>query len=273
MFFDNGSDVPEKLYLGSHEQPANSVIGQVYDERIYYGYSAEGLTPHLQRAVLDRDPQRIGVNTSHTLPEADGLTVGLRNFLVDTIGDEYADRIVSAELVTRDFRLNRTELETSLYTSLLEWTARWMEEALSTENVRTGETTAEDIAWWLEDRALELGVTGGGTVRVVREGVLLPIHDPDIAVEPGDIVGIDGGLDYLGYSIDIKRTAYILRPGETAMPASLLSAWADTHAMAELYASHCCPVEKPVTKSGRPSMHRPSNSATSPSDPIRVVTR
>ena len=241
MFFDNGTDVPEKLYYGSHAQPANSVIGQVYDERIYYGYSAEGLTPHLQQAVFDRDPQRIGVNTSHTLPEADGLTVGLSNFLVDTIGPEYADRIVSAELVVRDFRLNRTELETDLYTRLLEWTARWMEEALSTENVRTGETTAEDIAWWLEDRALELGVTGGGTVRVVREGVLLPIHDPDIAIEPGDIVGIDGGLDYLGYSIDIKRTAYVLRPGEIAMPENLLSAWADTHAMGEVYASHMLP--------------------------------
>ena len=241
IFFDNGGEVPEKLYYGSHEQPANSVISQIYDEKVYYGYSEEGLTPHLHKAIYDRDPQRIGVNTSHTLPEADGLTVGLSNFLVDTIGSEYADRIVSAELVTRDFRLNRTELETALYTSLLEWSARWMEEALSTANVKTGETTAEDIAWWLEDRALELGVTGGGTVRVVREGVLLPIHDPDIALEPGDIIGIDGGLDYLGYAVDIKRTAYILRPGETAMPENLLSAWSDAHDMGAVYASHMIP--------------------------------
>ena len=220
IFFDNGTDTPEKIYYSSHEQPANSVISQVYDEKIYYGYSREGLTPHLRKAVLERDPKKIGVNTSHTLPEADGLTVGLKNFLVDTIGPEYADRIVSAELVVRDFRLNRTELETELYTKMLEWSARWMEEALSTANVVTGKTTAEDIAWWLQDRALELGVTGGGTVRVIRQGVLLPIHDPNITLKPGDIVGIDGGLNYLGYEIDIKRTAYILRPGETVMPES-----------------------------------------------------
>ncbi|MGI9205108.1 MAG: M24 family metallopeptidase [Woeseiaceae bacterium] len=241
IFFDNGSNMPEKIYYGSHEQPANSVVSQIYDEKIYYGYSKEGLTPHLRKVIIDKDPKRIAVNTSHTLPEADGLTVGLRNFLVDTIGPKYADRIVSAELVVRDFRLNRTELETRLYTELLEWSARWMEEALSTANIVTGETTAEDIAYWLQDRALELGVTGGGTVRVIREGVLLPIHDPHIAVEPGDIIGIDGGLDYLGYAIDIKRTAYILRPGETVMSENLLSAWRAAHDMGDIYASKMVP--------------------------------
>ena len=241
VFFDNGTDVPEKIYYGSHEQPANSVISQIYDEKIYYGYSKEGLTPHLRKLIYNKDPRKIGVNTSHTLPEADGLTVGLKNFLVDTIGPDYADRIVSAELVVRDFRLNRTLLGTKLYTELLEWSAMWMEEALSTANIVTGETTAEDVAWWLQDRALELGVTGGGTVRVIREGVLLPIHDPRITLEPGDIIGIDGGLDYLGYAIDIKRTAYILRPGETVMSENLLSAWRAAHDMGDIYARKMLP--------------------------------
>jgi len=241
IFFDNGSDVPEKIYYGSHEQPSDSVINQSYDEKIYYGYSETGLTPHLRKAIYDKDPKKIGVNTSHTLPEADGLTVGLKNFLVDTIGPKYADRIVSAELLVRDFRLNRTELETELYTKLLGWSARWMEEALSTANVVTGKTTALDIAWWLKDRALELGLEGSGNVRVVREGLLLPIHDPDITLQPGDIVGIDGGLDFLGFDTDIKRTAYILQPGETVMSENLLSAWSDLHDMGDLYASKMLP--------------------------------
>ena len=235
IYYDRGTDSPEKIYYGSHEQPANSVVAQIYDEKLYYGYSREGLTPHLKKAVEARDPQRIGVNISHTLPEADGLTVGLYNFMLDAIGETYATRVVPAEFVVRDFRLQRTEFETETYTQLVEWSARWMEEALSTANVTTGVTTAADIAWWLRDRALELGLTGYGTVRVVREGELLPIHDPDIAIEPGDILGIDGGLRYLGYSVDIKRTAYVLQAGETAMPESLLSAWSDTHDMADVY--------------------------------------
>ena len=241
IFHDNGSDTVEKLYYSSHEQPANSVISQIYDETIYYGYYPEGLTPHLRKAIEDRDPQRIGVNTSHTLPEADGLTVGLRNFLVDTIGPEYASRLVSAELLVRDFRLQRTPTETAIYAGLLEWTARWMEEALAAENITIGVTTAEDVNWWLRDRALELGLTGGGTVRIVREGDLLPIHDPDIPIERGDIVGIDGGLRYLQYATDIKRTAYILRPGETEMPESLQEIWRTTHEIGDYYASRMVP--------------------------------
>ena len=241
VFFDNGSDTPEKIYYGSHSQPANSVIAQVYDEKIYYGYRPEGLTPHLRKLVHDRDPQTIAVNTSQTLPDADGLTVGLSDFLIDTIGEDYARRIVSAELVVRDFRLNRTELETRAYTDALNWTARWMQEALSTANVRTGETTSEDIAWWLEDKALALGLTSQATTRVVRGGEMLPVHDPDIALQPGDIINIDGGLHYLGFAVDIKRTAYILRPGENRMPEGLQAAWKDAQRMGDLYASKMVP--------------------------------
>lgn len=241
VFFDNGSDTVEKIYAGSHSQPANSVIEQVYDEKIYYGYSPEGLTPHLRKIVLGRNPESIGVNTSETLPEADGLTVGLRDFLVDTIGNEYARRIVSAELLVRDFRLNRTSLETVAYTKLLEWSATWMQTALSNAVIKPGETTAEDIAWWLEDQALSLGMTSMATTRIVRDGEALPVHDPDIALQPGDIINIDGGLNFLGFAVDIKRTAYILRHGETALPEGLLAAWRDAQRMGELYASKMLP--------------------------------
>jgi len=167
--------------------------------------------------------------------------VGLRNYLVDTIGPEYASRLVSAELLVRDFRLQRTPTETAIYTGLLAWTARWMEEALAAENITIGVTTAEDVNWWLRDRALELGLTGGGTVRIVREGDLLPIHDPDIPIERGDIVGIDGGLRYLQYATDIKRTAYILKPGETELPENLQEVWRTTHEIGDFYASQMVP--------------------------------
>lgn len=241
VFVDDGGDTPEKIYYGSHSQPDNSVVAQVYDETLYYGYSAEGLTPHLRKLVHDRDPRRIAVNRSHTLPEADGLTVGLYDFLVATIGDKYAKRIVSAELLVRDFRLHRTPLETAAYTDLLDWSARWMKEALSSENVRAGVTTPADIAWWLEDRALELGLTSSATTRVVRRGEMLATHTPDMTLEPGDILNIDGGLRYLGFAADIKRTAYILKPGETEMPAGLQAAWRAAQDMGELYAGKMQP--------------------------------
>lgn len=241
LFHDDGGERPRRLYLGSHEHPANSVVGQAFDEKTYYGYHPDGITPHLRAAVERLDPERIGVNTSPTLPEADGLTAGLRDFLEGALGPKYAARMVSAELLVRDFRLARTERETETYRRLLEWTARWMTEALSRRVITPGVTTAEDLAWWLQDRALELGMTGGGTVRVVREGDLLPIHAPDIPIEPGDILSIDGGLKFLHFAVDIKRAAYVLPPGETGFPESLASAWRDTVEFGERYASRMIP--------------------------------
>ena len=241
MFFDNGSDKPEKIYLSSHELGANTVVMQVYDVKKFYGYSKEGLAPLLHEAIAKRKPKKIGVDESITLPDADGLTVSLRDFLCQAAGPEYAKRIVSAELVLRDFRLHRTPLELASYKRLLEWSSRWMTEALSAGNVHVGTTTAMDIGWWLQDKALQEHMTGGGTPRIVRQGDLLPLDDPSITGQPGDIISIDGGLKYLFYESDIKRAVYVLKPGESEPPASIQKAWNDTLKIAELYRSKMVP--------------------------------
>ena len=239
IFFDNGGQKPEKIYLGSHEQGANSAITLDYDLKKYYGYSKEGLTPLLQQIVFSRKPKHIGIDTSPTLPDADGLTVALRDYLVQALGPEYSKRLTSAELVVRDFREARAPLEFAAYKQLLEWTSRWETEAL--QNIHVGKTTAMDIAWWLKDRALEEHLTGEGTPRIVRKGVLLPLEDPSMTIQPADIIGIDGGLNYLGFSTDIKRTVYVLQPGETEPPASIQKAWAAAVSFSDVYASELIP--------------------------------
>ena len=85
LFFDRGADEPEKIFIGSHEL-RDTTIRDAYDEMIHYGYTEEGIRPHLREVVEERNPQRIGINVSPTLPMADGLTWTLRNFLEDALG-------------------------------------------------------------------------------------------------------------------------------------------------------------------------------------------
>ena len=71
---------PKRVYLlrpwrrqareGLHRVPsvADQTIPASYDEHIYYGYTPEGIRPHLRRVMEERDPQRIGINVSPTLP-------------------------------------------------------------------------------------------------------------------------------------------------------------------------------------------------------------
>ena len=230
VFFDRGGETdrtPEKIFIGSHELRDPTIYG-AYDVIIHYGYTEEGVSPHLRKVIEERDPQRIGINISPTLPMADGLTWTLRKFLEEALGERYASRMVSAELLVRDFRTMHIEDEIGVYRDLCAWTVAWEEEAFSDAVVKVGETTAHDIHWWMRQRALELGLITEFLpgVRISRNGENLPTNSPDHVVEPGDVLSVDAGLGYLDYRTDIKRTAYVLRPGETEAPESIRNAFA-----------------------------------------------
>ena len=228
LFFDRGGDKPEKVFIGSH-QLRDGTIPDTYDELIYYGYTPEGIRPHIRSVIEERDPRRIGINVSPTLPMADGLTWTLRNFLEESLGPELSSRLVSAELLVRDFRTNHIPDEWPVFSALCEWTVAWESEAFSDHVIRVGETTMEDIHWWMRQRALELGLANEFLpgVRINRRGVNLPTNSPDHTVEPGDVLSVDAGLAFIDFRTDIKRTAYVLRPGETEPPASIRRAFED----------------------------------------------
>lgn len=85
---------------------------------------------HLRGPVHhQRDPRRIGVNMSSTLPMADGLSAILRPYLEEGIGSEYGGRLVSAELLASGFRATRPPEELAIYRRLCEWTVVWMQRA------------------------------------------------------------------------------------------------------------------------------------------------
>ena len=226
IFYDTG-DRLEKMYIFSH--PAREdLVSMLYDQLIHYGYRPEGLRPHLARIVTERNPRRIGLNMSPTLPMADGLTAELKRYLDNSIGPDLAAREVSAELLARDFRATRLPEETSLYRKLVAWTVAWEEEGLSRAAITPGTTTPDEVQWWWRERAKQLGLDIASFLpglRVISGGRHLPTNAPDEPIRPGDVLSIDAGLSMSGYHTDLKRMAYVLRPGETDAPESLKQAY------------------------------------------------
>lgn len=226
IFYDTGEQL-EKIYIFSH--PAREdLVSLLYDQLIHYAYRPEGLRPHLARIVTERSPRRIGLNMSPTLPMADGLTAELKGYLDDAIGPDLAAREVSAELLARDFRATRLPEETSLYRRLVAWTVAWEEEGLSRAAITPGTTTPDDVHWWWRERAKQLGLDISSFLpglRVISGGRDLPTNATDEPVRPGDVLSIDAGLSMSGYHTDVKRMAYVLRPGETDAPESLKQAY------------------------------------------------
>src|SRR3984885_6704937 len=211
VFYDTG-DRLEKIYIFSH--PAREdLVGLMYDELINYGYRPEGLRPHLARVVSEREPRRIGLNMSATLPMADGLSVELKRYLDAAIGPDLAAREVSAELLARDFRATRLPEETEVYRRLVGWTVAWEEEGLSRAAITPGGTTADDVHWWGRERAKDIGLDIASFLpglRVISGGRRVATNDPDEPIRPGDVLSIDAGLSMIGYHTDMKGMAYVL---------------------------------------------------------------
>ena len=242
VFHDTGERL-EKIYIFSH--PAREdLVGLMYDELINYGYRPEGLRPHLARVVSEREPRRIGLNMSATLPMADGLSVELKRYLDAAIGPDLAAREVSAELLARDFRATRLPEETEVYRRLVGWTVAWEEEGLSRAAITPGVTTADDVHWWWRERAKDLGLDIASFLPgllVINGGRHLAANDPDEPIRPGDVLSIDAGLSMIGYHTDMKRMAYVLRPGETDAPESLKRAYREARRVTDVLCANMRP--------------------------------
>ncbi len=194
----------------------------IYDAIV--GYKSEGVKPHLKRAVDALNPARIAVNISRDMPIADGLTAGMRAYLVETLGPEHAGKFVSSEPLAASFRGRRLPGEVAILREAALYTDKIIRESLSAQVIRPGRTTENDIADYLQRRTAEIGATVP-FISVVAGPARGHAEPSDRVIREGDLVRIDFGITYKGYSTDIQRTAYILRPNEKAPPAELQKMW------------------------------------------------
>lgn len=194
----------------------------IYDEVV--AYRGEGIKPHLKKLVAELNPRRIGINVSRDIPLADGLTVGMRDYLVETLGTDVATRFASAEPVVVSFRGRRLPEEVAVLREAAAYTDKIMREALSEKVIVAGTTSENDIADYLRGRAAEFGASVPFISVVV--GPARGHGDPsERVVRAGDLVRIDFGITYRGYSTDVQRTAYVLGREESEPPAEIQKMW------------------------------------------------
>ena len=101
------------------------------------------------------------------------------------------------------------------------------ERALSNEVITAGQTTLEDVAWWLQDQLLERGLGSEfdmPSVYVTGPQGIVATSTSRI-IQPGDVMMIDWGVQLMNFGTDVKRVAYVLKPGETTPPKSIQAAF------------------------------------------------
>ncbi len=239
IFYDGGSGRIERLCLGGPGSSDLSDMCGAYDK-----IEGQG---DLRSIVYDRDPKRIALNyldpiiQGEGIHTADGLSHTDYKFLVEELGEKYAQRFVSAQHLIADFHGEHIASEIIEFAKVAEITRTLMERALSNEVILPGKTTYYDVSRWLEERREEMGLR-----RTWFPGIVFP--EPDFhgyqtlnrgkgmerVIQRGDILWIDWGLNRNNFSTDMKRFAYVLKEGEVGAPPGVLKAFEEAKKVREI---------------------------------------
>jgi len=216
IFTDRGGDRIERAAIG--------VSGYQLDK---CGYDlVRGFAP-LKPFVAERNPKRIGINMSDNLGAADGLSKTSYDRLVKELGPGFASRLVTSERVVADFRSNFTASRLVALGEAGELSRRLADRALSNEVITPAVTTLEDVSWWMMDQLQQRGL--GSSFEMPSVYITGPrgieATSNERIIQRGDLLMIDWGVGYLNTWTDVKRIAYVLKSGETAVPAGLKTAF------------------------------------------------
>lgn len=238
LFHDRGGDTGlETTVIGTHLSP---------HLKAFYGtiqsYGEEGLKPHLQKYLSERDPQKIAINQSRTISMGDGLTAELKEYLLDALGPALGRRVVSSEPLLVDYVSVHTPEEDAIATEAAKATWAILERAFSNEVITPGQTSLMDVHYWItaerKRQNFEFNFAASLDLQRFRDGKVVVLDDADDPViERGDLLHVDFGVRQSGIVTDQQKMAYVLREGESAPPPGLAKAFADSVLGADLHAA------------------------------------
>ena len=184
--------------------------------------------------IEERNPEKIGVNSSTHFAIADGLVKTDHDQFMNALPEKYKERIVPAEKLAIGWIETRTLREMILYSDLVEVTRNIISEAFSDSVIEPGKTTTDDVVWYLRQRVTDLGLETWfhPTVDIQRSDEQLESHitafssdNAEKIIQPGDLIHCDFGITYLRLNTDCQQMAYVLKPGETEAPDFLQQAF------------------------------------------------
>lgn len=188
----------------------------------------------LVQIIKDRNPGKIGLNYSEIDGIADGLVKTDYEELMEALPQQFHSKIVSAEDLAISWIETRSEKEMEIYPELVQITKDIIREAFSNKVIVPGETSTEDVVWWMRQKVTDLGLETWfhPTVAIQRDEDALQDHVSAFSsakerkvIMPGDFIHCDFGISYLGLNTDCQQMAYVLKPEENSAPKFLSKAF------------------------------------------------
>ena len=188
----------------------------------------------LSDLIVEKNPNKIGVNKSSTFALADGISSTHYDQLMGALPKGMKNKVVNAENLAIGWLESRTENEMIVYQNIVRIAHQIIAEGFSEKVIQPGITTTDDVVWWYRDRIRELGFTAWfhPSVSIQRKDPESSEHlrsfsnrPEDQVIVPGDLLHVDFGITYLRLNTDTQQHAYVLKTGEKEVPSFLKEAF------------------------------------------------
>jgi Xaa-Pro aminopeptidase len=255
VFFDRGGDQGvERLALGGTSQGGmyTAVRSELAATNVSSGRTTAELWGSAQWDVLtkvirERKPKRIALDIDTTFAFSDGLTLGeytgmLSREVLKPQGDWRAE-ITTAGRLAVDLIAIRQPEEEATFNRMNRLTWDIIEEAFSSKVITPGVTRTSDVVWWMRQRVADLGLTTWfqPSVDVQRRGATDAQLGSDPVIQKGDVLHCDFGITALRLNTDTQHMGYVLRDGETEVPAGLRRALTTANRLQDIVFSEIKP--------------------------------
>ncbi len=240
VFYDKGANGGvERLALGGD---SNGGLYTVYRDPDAPAHEIYGDTQWqtLRKLVEARKPKNIAVDISATHAFSDGLTVGMRDKLMEALGPENAKRVIPAENLALEYQELRVPEMLPTYREMMGVVHSLISRAFSREVITPGKTTDQDVVWWLRQQVNDLGYGTWFHPSVMvqragaREGLDFLHKENGIVIERGDVLHTDFGITAMRLNTDTQHMGYVLREGESDVPTGLKQALQNGNRLQEI---------------------------------------
>jgi Xaa-Pro aminopeptidase len=247
VFFDRGAQGVERIALGGTSQgnvfkavrsmkpvpqPAAGSRGNERQAELW----GDEQWSILKQVIEERKPNKIAINTSRTFAFADGLSSGEKEGMLQALGAPWTSKIVNAEALAVDLIAARQPEEEAAFKELNRVAWAIISEAFSNTVITPGVTKADDVVWWMRQRLADLGLSTWfqPSVEVQRAFGSPELVGVNPTILRGDVLHCDFGVTALGLNTDTQHMGYVLKDGETEVPAGLRKALANSNRLQDL---------------------------------------
>jgi hypothetical protein len=194
----------------------------------------------LLRSVAEqRNPPAITVDVSPTWAFADGLSAGELEGMRAALGPGWANKFKRAEGLAVELIATRLPEEEQVFRRMNEVVWGIIDTAFSGAVITPGVTRTQDVVWWMRQKVNDLGL---GTwfqpsVEVQRMGATEEELGDNPVIQRGDVLHCDFGITTHRLNTDTQHMGYVLREGETDVPAGIRKALENSNRLQDIVMS------------------------------------